>query len=234
MDSLMETDWQQAWRERSKKNFEVKDCAYWDGRAKEYNKHAGKSAYARTFIAYLNLEYKQSVLDMGCGPGTIAIPLAKAGHTVIAADFSPEMRKTTGEQAEAEGLKDFRVVALDWNDNWEDAGIMPKSIDIALASRSTMAPDLVEAFMRLDRTARNKVAISMRTEFTPRGHLQRGSVSTTEKPYIPDYIFGMNVLFQMGASPELRYIDTKLGNGGQMEGKLVRWAYISWDPISSP
>lgn len=53
----------------------------------------------------LALEPGESVLDMGCGAGSIAIPLAQAGHPVIAADFSPAMLGTLDAGIEYYGLE---------------------------------------------------------------------------------------------------------------------------------
>ncbi|GBC61565.1 hypothetical protein DENIS_2527 [Desulfonema ishimotonii] len=45
------------------------------------------------------------VLDMGCGPGTLAIPLAERGAQVLAADQAEEMLTTLEQAASARNLK---------------------------------------------------------------------------------------------------------------------------------
>lgn len=232
MESLEGVDWRKAWIERDKKRRAPDDKSYWDARSQAFKENSGKSRYTNIFIHYLSLEPGLSVLDMGSGTGALAIPLAKAGHPVLSADFSAGMRKAALDNANKEGLTNFEVKALDWNEDWEVAGVTPKSVDVALASRSTIVEDLGDALLKLDRTARKKVAITMTTEFSPRGYKPRGGTLDGSDPYIPDYIYGMNVLFQMGAFPELRYIDTTHGNGGEMEDRLVRWAYMAWEPVT--
>ena len=228
MDSLLGIDWREAWIERSKARNKPSDRSCWDERSQDFKEHSGVSAYTDIFLQYLNLEPGQSVLDVGSGPGTISIPLALGGHSVVAADFSAGMREAARKRAMDLQLTNFEVVALDWNEDWEQAGIKPKSVDVAIASRSTMVDDLGDAIMKLDRTARNKVAISMVTEYSPRGFKALGSAQDGCKQHLPDYIYGVNLLLQWGAYPELRFIDTTYGNGADMEDKLVRWAYISW------
>jgi len=50
------------------------------------------------------------VLDAGCGPGTLAIPLAAQGMQVTGLDYSPGMLETLRKEAEALGLKPVRTV----------------------------------------------------------------------------------------------------------------------------
>jgi hypothetical protein len=169
---------------------------------------------------------------MGSGPGVLAIPLAREGHPVIAADFSPGMRQAALARAQEEQLDNLQVKALDWNEDWIKAGIKPKSVDVAIASRSTMVDDLADAFLKLDRTARSKVALTMVTEYEPKGHKPLGSQQGGREPHVPDFVFGVNLLLQLGAYPELRYIDITQGKGQESKAHFVRWAYLTWKPIT--
>lgn len=94
----------QASRRRADDSFE------WDKRARHF-RPLETAPYARDFIKLLALEPRESVLDMGCGAGSIAIPLAQAGHPVIAADFSPAMLGTLDAGIEYYGLEN-RIVAI--------------------------------------------------------------------------------------------------------------------------
>jgi ubiquinone/menaquinone biosynthesis C-methylase UbiE len=55
-------------------------------------------------IALLELEPGAPVLDLGCGPGSLAVPFAKAGLKVTAADPEPEMLAAAKAAAAAAGL----------------------------------------------------------------------------------------------------------------------------------
>jgi SAM-dependent methyltransferase len=213
------------------------DSAYWDSRAANYAAHAGSSSYCQAFIDLLGQPKKKLILDFGAGAGTLAIPLAKAENRVLACDFSAKMLEGLAHRAEAEKLTlvaDINAIEatakqrfaslgssltggqiapklLSWADNWADAGIGEKSVDIAIASRSTMVADLGEAFDRLERTARERVAVTMATEFRPRSFKMLGSDADGASAmggYVPDHILAMNILFFKGAYPELHYIDS--------------------------
>src|SRR5579884_809135 len=64
----------------------------------------------RRFVAR-HLPEPCRVIDLGCGTGRLAVPLAAAGHQVTAVDLSPEMLRVCGEKAAAVGVDLFRVQA---------------------------------------------------------------------------------------------------------------------------
>ena len=87
---LLSADWNEEWMRLQAGRRRADDSFEWDKRARHF-RPLETAPYARDFIKLLALEPGESVLDMGCGAGSIAIPLAQAGHSVIAADFSPAM-----------------------------------------------------------------------------------------------------------------------------------------------
>ena len=55
-------------------------------------------------IALMGLRPGDPVLDLGCGPGNLALPFARAGMAVTAMDPEPEMLRAAEEAVRAEGL----------------------------------------------------------------------------------------------------------------------------------
>src|SRR6201996_1860809 len=51
--------------------------------------------------ALLRLAPGDAILDLGCGPGSLSVPFAKAGMAVTAADPEPEMLAAAEKAAEA-------------------------------------------------------------------------------------------------------------------------------------
>ncbi len=59
-------------------------------------------------LAALNERPQQTILDVGCGSGVLAIPLAQEGHQVVGLDFSAPMIEMARQKAAAAG------VSVDW------------------------------------------------------------------------------------------------------------------------
>jgi len=55
-------------------------------------------------IARVGLDSGDSVLDLGCGPGLLAIPFAQAGMKVVGVDPEPDMLAAAAEEAGAAGM----------------------------------------------------------------------------------------------------------------------------------
>jgi SAM-dependent methyltransferase len=132
----------------------------------------GRPAYAERLIAKLageaRLNAHSRVLDLGCGPGSLTLPLSRYAGTMIGMDADPAMIAAAAKAAEIAGL------AIEWR--------VGSSFDIA----DNLAPlDLVtiaRAFHWMDRAATlerlgeliapdGAVAL-VNTELHPRGPIQ--------------------------------------------------------------
>lgn len=93
------------------------------------------------------IEDGQTVLDLGCGPGTFTIAMAKlAGETgkVIAVDVQDEMLQTVREKAAREGLESRIITHKSSPDR---VGISDK-VDFALAFYMVHEVPDVESFLK--------------------------------------------------------------------------------------
>lgn len=202
-------DWNLAWQQaRKQKRHDRSDNSHWNKRAVSFAQNARKSNYADAFLHLLAPQPQWSVLDVGCGAGTLAIPLAPLVQRVTAIDFSETMIALLNAQCIEQGLHNIRTSITGWEDDWDLAGIGMH--DVAIASRSLVVDDLRTALAKIHSKARYQVYIASlvgdgpfdRRIFEAIGRdLDRG----------PDYIFVYNLLHQMGIHAEVRFV---LNGGG--------------------
>ncbi len=74
------------------------------------------------------------MIDLGCGTGRVAIPLARLGHAVTVVDFSADMLRIAGEKAAAAGVRLDRVQA----NIVEPDAFQDSSFDLALCLFATL------------------------------------------------------------------------------------------------
>lgn len=203
----IDIDWAAAWRDEQKRRNSPDDAASWNERAKGYAKVSGTSSYATTFLARAGIEPGETVLDMGCGSGTLSIPLAQAGHEVYACDFAQAMLDVLMERAFHDGVAEhIHPMLVAWDDDWERAG-MPVC-DVALASRSIATDDMQASLIKLDAHARRRVCITLTTGLSPRIDPRLLEAIGREQPRYPDCVFAFNILWGLGIRPDLSYIDS--------------------------
>lgn len=203
---IQRMDWTRAWQEaqtRSKPDNPYRNAEFWDGRAKAFAGHQDhKSDYPEQFMDLLELKKDWSVLDVGCGPGTLALPLSEKVASVTAMDFSQGMLALLEEWIQEKRITNVVPVLGGWDDDWEALGITPH--DVVVASRSLVSEDLKAMLVKLSRFATKKVVLSTMVNpgpFDPRIFEATGRV---HRPG-PDYIYVINQLYQMGIHARLDY-----------------------------
>lgn len=194
-------DWNAEWARLSDRREVARDAAFWDRRARHFRGGDEASPYVAGFIERLRARPGESVLDVGCGSGALALPLARAGHDVVGLDFSAGMLDLLRRQAAEEGLRNVKTVQAAWDDDWRAAGI--GLADVVIASRSLDVRDLRAALQKLAAFARRRVCVTLPAdgllypqllahEAVGRPCLRRGDQATA-----------VNVLRQMGIEPEV-------------------------------
>lgn len=205
---LAGVDWQASWEELELRRGAPNDAAHWTKRSASYGA-LRYGDYERRFLELAAIEPGSRVLDFGCGVGLLSVPLAKAGCTVVACDFSEGMLEQTRAHARAAGVEDrieTRLVA--WDDDWVDAGLQENGFDVAIASRSIATTHLEDALLKLDAVARRRVCVTVAAGISPRRDVRAYQAVGRTPFWVPDYAYCINLLFAHGAFPELAYIVT--------------------------
>ncbi len=198
-------DWNRVWRVQcARRSFPKRDTRFWDGRANSFAKAASETGYAERFLAILSPEAPWTVLDMGCGSGTLAVPLAKRVSSVTAVDLSREMLAVVRERCAAEGVTNVTTIHGRWEDDWEKLGI--GIYDVAIASRSMVSDDLRASILKLAAVARKRVYI---VTIVGDGPYDRRLFDAIGRPLQagPDYIYPYNMLYQMGILANVGFIE---------------------------
>jgi SAM-dependent methyltransferase len=178
-----------------KKGWKNKGPEQWDKKAGSFAKRNRDSLYTSLFLAQLPLQKSHTVLDIGCGPGTLALPIAVHVKSVTALDFSSRMLSTLDDLAKKENITNICSVQCSWEDNWKEKGIEPH--DIAIASRSMGVEDLPAALEKIDQFGKRFVFLSDRIGATP---FDEQAFKALGRDFLPgpDYIYTLNILYTLG------------------------------------
>jgi len=203
--NLSDIDFAEYYRRDVKRvNRQEKTPEYWDGRAGAMSQRMSDSQYVRQFLAELDLTGCATLLDVGCGPGTIALSVAPRLEHVYGLDYSPGMLAAFAEEARARGLTAATPILRAWDDDWSDVPVC----DIVVASRSTGVPDLEAAILKLDSKARHRVYMSYPADGDLPGDDVRRAIGRAAGRS-PDYLSVVGILHHLGLHPTLRYLTTE-------------------------
>ncbi|MFQ6371668.1 class I SAM-dependent methyltransferase [Shewanella sp. YIC-542] len=176
---------------------------HWDARAEKMAQVCAnpQDPYLLQLQAKIDLEGADSLLDMGCGPGSVCLNLAPSLGRVYGLDYSKGMLDVAARRAQHMGLDNVTLVNKSWEDDWSE---IPEC-DLAVASRSTLVADLRAALIKLNNKTRLRVYTThtVATSFVD-VNVQKAIGRTVVE--LPNYIFAVNILYQLGINPKVDYI----------------------------
>lgn len=186
---------------------------FWNKRAEGYSRAISKDRKQKRsnesfdLIAGTGLSWNGAeVLDIGCGPGTLALPLARMGARVTAIDISEQMLKVLGKRVEEEGLKLDQIVQSAWNDiDIDELGFRGR-FDLVVASM-TPGIDGPDSFEKMMEASKNVCYYSnfVARKWDP-SYYELYQMLFNEK--YPDGSFGFSLpfmyLYSMGYRPTIK------------------------------
>lgn len=201
-------DWDRLWQNAQRqKGWASKGAKEWDQKSTSFASRNKTSPYVSLIMAQLPLEPAMTVLDVGSGPGTLALPIAQQVAAVTAIDFSPNMLHILNTFAAENHITNIETIECAWEDQWDTRGIT--TYDLVIASRSMGVQNLTKAIEKLNQHATRYVFIADRiapTPFDPEVFYAVGRSFDSG----PDYIYTLNVLYSMGIHPNVTVL--KLDN----------------------
>ncbi len=203
-------DWNALWRDvnNTSRNARNTTSEFWDGFAETYwkkPKEGERDRYTEQFYDYMEINPGESIFDMGCASGVLAIPYAQRGHEIYAADYSTRMLEVLMKNAEAEGVADrIHPIHLDWNEDWNLRDL--PVCDIAIASRSLIFDDLTSSLKKLESVASRRICLGVWDVPTIGFDRYVAKAIEYERPGLATNSIVMGELMSRGACPEARII----------------------------
>jgi SAM-dependent methyltransferase len=201
-------DWEQLWKkelERSKTGNAPR--INWDEYAQDFERQYSRSDYRDKMLARVPTSPEFTVLDVGCGPGNLAVPLAARSKSVTALDRSKAMLRLAAEEAAAQKITNITFVASSWEDAVIGRDFQPHDVVVCSRAFSNQSPK--ESLLKLDQAATRYVYLTLRSNAEEAQGFYRSLYRELGKEYqtSPDYIYGYNLLYQIGILAHVDFID---------------------------
>lgn len=155
--------WREQWRQLKLAHFAVPNYGnaqqFWGSKKQVHTvylkDHKGHDETVENRLKIMNIPEGSRVLDIGAGPGTYAIPLAKKGCSVTVVEPSPVMREVLEERIREDSIQNIRIITK----RWEDVSIveLENPFDVVIASYSLTMTDMGEALTKMDACCRGTV-----------------------------------------------------------------------------
>lgn len=194
----------------------------WDQKSKNIEIGQLDTPYTRAFISEMQLEPTDTLLDVGCGVGTIAVMVAQKVQHVYALDYSQGMLDKLKANMDYYNTHNISILCKEWEEDWQQQ--VPQC-DVVVASRSTLVEDMETALLKLHHHARRHVYLTYPAKNTFGTH---PTVDVKKHPQFatPGYLYILNILHQHGIQAQLRFIGRSLTSEGQSDE--ANWALIDW------
>ncbi len=191
-------------KQKQSSDFKPKTKEEWDAKAEDLNKRIHQSIYNEQFLSAVNTSGCETLLDIGCGPGNLAIRFAKKLSQIYALDYSSEMLKCLNQNCISKKIDNITTHQLSWDDDWSN---LPRT-DIVIASRSMEVADMKVALEKLNNQAKKRVYLTYKTggSFLDIDMLKLIGKTVTPKP---DYIYIVNILYSLGINAKVGFLESE-------------------------
>ncbi|WKN19824.1 methyltransferase domain-containing protein [Azotobacter vinelandii] len=180
----------------------------WDGFARRYDGYTRLSAdYVDAQVDILGLRPDESLLDVGAGPGRLAIPAARRARQVTALDISRPMLDELERNAAAAGVDNIQPLQIAWDKVLPGENVPLH--DVVLLSRSPAMRDLA----KVDALARRAAYVMLYSGPSLKSFHDRLVAGIEETPPVgagrsalPGHALIFNRLLDMGIEARVDYL----------------------------
>jgi len=212
------TNWAEVWKnlyEAGSRTKTVGECAsLWDSkeRALEFlNMSRENPERIELVLSKLPITKNSRILDIGAGPGTLAILFADRAMEVTAVEPSAGMVEVMKDQAQEKNISNLTVVQKRWEDVNPESDLAGP-FDIIIASYSLGMPDIDAAIDKMQAVSSGQIWLFWFAGTTP---WERHMAQLWPKIHNCPYHFGpksdvlYNVLYQKGVYPHMTVHEMK-------------------------
>ena len=237
MNPTTEIDWNEVWKDQMRRSREVstaKECAsIWESREsalKFWNMSKKNSHRVEETIGETEITHESRVLDIGAGPGTLAIPFAKRVSHVTVVEPADGMTSVLREKMAEEGADNIDIVQKRWEDV-DVADDLDPPYDVVIASYSLGMPDIRSAIENMIEAAALGGHIYL-YHFAGETHWDGDGRALWPRLHGKEYQPGpksdvlYNVLYQMGIYPHVRSFKLQhTQRFGSMDGAMEHFRH---------
>jgi ubiquinone/menaquinone biosynthesis C-methylase UbiE len=203
-DPLNDINWSYYWQKELKELPSSNKSKDWDNIAKKFKIWMKKDDYPGKLLEKIETHPNYSVLDIGCGEGTITLPIAKKVSEVTCIDLSIKMLDILDQKAENEGITNITCLQGDMLDISLDG--MGKK-DVVIASRCLNGVMEIETMLRKINKIGESVYITLRYSENDNIEDKTKSVLNREYPKYPSYMYVCNILHKMGITANVEKLE---------------------------
>ena len=196
-----DVDWLGFWAER----LSTKVDKDWDKAAPGFYKRTKKDDYQTVLFDKLILDENDVVLDVGCGEGSVTIPIAKKVKKVIGVDSSPKMLEYLEKRANENNITNIETILKPIEEIcYDEIG----DVDVVVCSRSLngIIP-IDEVLLELDKIANKYVFITIFGPENKKIEKDFDKEIGIKTEDFPDYNYFFNILFNLGIYANIERFD---------------------------
>ncbi len=193
--------WEEFWAER----LAGKVNKNWDEAAPGFYKRTKKDDYQNALFDMLRLDENDTVLDVGCGEGSVTIPIAKRVKKVIGVDSSPKMLEYLEKRAADNDIDNIKTVLKPIEEiSYEEIG----DVDVVVCSRSLngIIP-ITDVLRELNNIADKYVFITIFGPENKKIEKDFDKELGIRTEDFPDYNYFFNILYNMGIYANIERFD---------------------------
>lgn len=205
-------DWGDVWKEQMRLYNEVEGTLekvdIWESKENarrywEMSQNKGAERIEQT-LNELDLKPDSRVLDIGSGPGALAIPISDRVREVVAVEPSDGMMSVLKENIDDLGISNIKCIHKGWEDI--DISELGGKFDVIIASYSLSVPDIRQTFGKIQAVSSGSVHVywfAGETSWDDQYRAIWPALHNEEYHSSPKCNIMYNVLYDMGIFPNM-------------------------------